>query len=41
VFKRILLPTDGSRCSEQAMGYGLELARALGASAIAVSESLG
>ncbi len=31
VYKRILMPLDGSPCSEQALGWGLEFARALDA----------
>lgn len=31
VYKRILIPTDGSACSERAFDEGLALARALGA----------
>jgi nucleotide-binding universal stress UspA family protein len=31
MYKRILMPTDGSDCSEEAISHGLELAKALGA----------
>jgi nucleotide-binding universal stress UspA family protein len=31
MYHRILIPTDGSRCSEIAVRHGLELAKALGA----------
>lgn len=31
MYQRILMPTDGSACSEQALEEGLELARAIGA----------
>jgi len=31
VYKRILMPTDGSACAEQAMEHGLELARLMNA----------
>ncbi len=33
MYKRILLPTDGSPCSEKALRQGLELAKTLGAQA--------
>ena len=32
MFERILMPTDGSACSEEALEQGLELAKNLGAS---------
>jgi len=31
MYKRILMPTDGSPCSDHALDHGLELARVLGA----------
>ncbi len=31
MYKRILMPTDGSACAEQAMEHGLELARLMNA----------
>lgn len=31
MYRRILLPTDGSACSERAVAHGLELARRMGA----------
>ena len=32
MFSRVLIPTDGSPCSERAVNHGLELARGMGAS---------
>jgi nucleotide-binding universal stress UspA family protein len=36
MFKSILIPTDGSKLSDQAVGQGLQLAKALGAKVVAM-----